>query len=70
MNTSIHILEALTGLYTSGPTRSLKTRVQEMLEICRDKVYSEPGYLIQFFSADWQPTSALTPSATTWKPGS
>ena len=58
MNTSIHILEALTGLYQVWPDPLLKSRVQEMLEICRDKVYSEPGYLIQFFSADWQPTSS------------
>jgi mannobiose 2-epimerase len=55
MNTSIHILEALTGLYEVWPDPLVKTRVQEMLEICRDKVYSEPGYLTQFFSADWQP---------------
>ena len=57
MNTSIHILEALTGLYAVWPDPLLKTRVQEMLEICRDKIYSEPGYLIYMFSADWQPTT-------------
>ena len=56
MNTSIHILEALTGLYEVWPDPLLKMRLQEMLEICRDKLYSEPGYLAQFFSADWQPT--------------
>jgi mannobiose 2-epimerase len=56
MNTSIHLLESLTALYQVWPDPLLKTRVQEMLEICRDKVFSEPGYLIQFFSADWQPT--------------
>ena len=56
MNTSIHILEALTGLYQVWPDPLVKTRVQEMLEVCRDKVYSEPGYLIQFLSADWKPT--------------
>ena len=56
MNTSIHLLEALTGLYQVWPDPLLKTRVQEMLEICRDKVFTEPGYLVQFFSADWQPT--------------
>ena len=54
MNTSIHILEALTGLYQVWPDPLLKTRVQEMLDICRDKVYSDPGYLTQFLSADWQ----------------
>ena len=58
MNTSIHILEALTGLYEVWPDPLLKTRVQEMLEICRDKVYSEPGYLTQFLTADWQRTSS------------
>ena len=58
MNTSIHILEALTGLYAVWPDPLLKTRVQEMLEICRDKVYSEPGYLTQFFTADWQPLNS------------
>jgi mannobiose 2-epimerase len=58
MNTSIHILEALTGLYEVWPDPLLKTRVQEMLEICRDKVYSEPGYLTQFLTADWQRTNS------------
>jgi mannobiose 2-epimerase len=58
MNTSIHILEALTGLYEVWPDPLLKTRVQEMLEICRDRVYSEPGYLTQFLTADWQRTSS------------
>jgi cellobiose epimerase len=56
MNTSIHILEALTGLYQVWPDATVKVRVQEMLEICRDKLYSEPGYLTQFFTADWQRT--------------
>ena len=56
MNTSIHILEALTGLYQVWSDPLVKQRVQEMLEICRTKIYSEPGYLIQFFSADWQRT--------------
>jgi mannobiose 2-epimerase len=59
MNTSIHILEALTGLYAVWPDPLLKTRLQEMLELCRDKIYSEPGYLIQFLSADWKPTHSL-----------
>jgi mannobiose 2-epimerase len=56
MNTSIHILEALTGLYAVWPDPLLKTRLQEMLELCRDTIYSEPGYLVQFLSADWRPT--------------
>jgi mannobiose 2-epimerase len=58
MNTSIHILEALTGLYQAWPDPLVKQRVQEMLEICRTRIYSEPGYLIQFLSADWQRTAS------------
>ena len=56
MNTSIHLLEALTGLYQVWPDPLVKTRVQEMLALCRDKIYAEPGYLVQFLSADWKPT--------------
>jgi mannobiose 2-epimerase len=58
MNTSIHILEALTGLYQAWPDPLVKQRVQEMLEICRTRIYAEPGYLIQFLSADWQRTAS------------
>jgi mannobiose 2-epimerase len=43
MNTSIHILEALTGLCQAWPDPLAKQRVQEMLEICRTRIYSEPG---------------------------
>jgi cellobiose epimerase len=58
MNSSIHLLEALTGLYTVWPDPLVKSRVQEMLALCRDKIYSEPGYLTQFFTADWKRTSS------------
>jgi cellobiose epimerase len=56
MNTSIHLLEALTGLYQVWPDPLVKQRVQEMIEICRTRFYAEPGYLIQFMSADWKST--------------
>jgi mannobiose 2-epimerase len=58
MNTSIHILEALTGLYQVWPDPQVKARVQEMLDLCRDKIYSEPGYLTQFLTEDWQRTGS------------
>jgi mannobiose 2-epimerase len=58
MNTSIHLLEALTGLYQIWPDPLVRTRVQEMLEICRDKIYAEPGFLTQYLTADWQRTSS------------
>jgi cellobiose epimerase len=56
MNTSIHVLEALTELYQVWPDALVKQRVQEMWDTCRARIYSEPGYLTQFLSADWQRT--------------
>jgi mannobiose 2-epimerase len=53
MNTSIHVLEALTGLYKIWPDPALKVRLQEMYDINLNKIYSEPGYLTMFFSVDW-----------------
>jgi mannobiose 2-epimerase len=53
MNTSIHVLEALTGLYKIWPDPALKTRLQEMYDINLNKIYTEPGYLTMFFNADW-----------------
>jgi mannobiose 2-epimerase len=55
MNSSIHMLEALTGLYEIWPDPLVKARLREMFDIVRDKIIAEPGYLIQFFSADWKP---------------
>ena len=55
MNTSIHLLEALTALYEVWPDPTVQARLNEMFGIVRDRIYAEPGYLIQFFSADWQP---------------
>ncbi len=55
MNTSIHMLEALTALYEVWPDPTVRARLQEMFEIVRDRIYSEPGYLVMFFSADWKP---------------
>jgi mannobiose 2-epimerase len=55
MNSSIHILEALTSLYEVWPDARVKARLQEMFDILRDKIVADPGYLVQFFSADWKP---------------
>jgi cellobiose epimerase len=53
MNTSIHVLEALTGLYKIWPDPALKVRLQEMYDLTLNKIYTEPGYLTMFFKADW-----------------
>lgn len=55
MNSSIHMLEALTSLYEIWPDPVVKARLHEMFEISRDKTIAEPGYLIQYFSVDWKP---------------
>jgi cellobiose epimerase len=55
MNTSIHVLEALTALYEVWPDPTVRARLQEMFEIVRDKIYADPGYLVMFFAADWKP---------------
>jgi cellobiose epimerase len=53
MNTSIHVLEALTGLYKIWPDPALKVRLQEMYDLTLNKIYTDPGYLTMFFKADW-----------------
>jgi mannobiose 2-epimerase len=53
MNTSIHVLEAFTGLYRIWPDPALRARLQEMYDINLRKIYSEPGYLTMFFNSDW-----------------
>jgi len=55
MNTSIHMLEALTALYEVWPDPTVRGRLEEMLDIARDRIYAEPGYLVMFFDADWKP---------------
>lgn len=58
MNSTIHMLEALTSLYEIWPDAQVKARLQELFDILRDKVVAEPGCLIQFFSADWKPRAS------------
>lgn len=55
MNSHIHILEALTALYQVWPDPAVKARVQEVFDLVRDKIYAEPGHLIQFLTLDWRP---------------
>src|SRR4029079_10693193 len=49
------MLEALTEVYRIWPDPTVKGRLRELFEIVRDKIVHEPGYLIQFFTLDWQP---------------
>jgi cellobiose epimerase len=55
MNSTVHMLEALTEVYRIWPDPTVKARLRELFEIVRDKIVHEPGYLVQFFTLDWQP---------------
>lgn len=56
MNSHIHILEALTGLYAAWPDPAVRARLEEVFNLGLDKIYTDPGYLRLFFNADWTPT--------------
>jgi cellobiose epimerase len=58
MNAHIHILEALTGLLEVWPDDLVKQRTEEVYQIGLTKIQADPGYLHQFFSADWQPDAS------------
>ena len=56
-NSSIHLLEAFTELYRVWPDSLLRERLLEMLNLIRDTITTEKGYLILFFERDWTPLS-------------
>ncbi|WP_266365653.1 AGE family epimerase/isomerase [Tellurirhabdus rosea] len=56
-NSSIHLLEALTELYTVWPDPLVRERLQEMLVLVRDVITSPKGNLVLFFQPDWTPVS-------------
>jgi len=55
MNTHIHLLEALTGLYRVWPDKQLEARLRELFTIVRDKIAVPPGCLNLYFTPDWRP---------------
>ncbi|MBL0744483.1 AGE family epimerase/isomerase [Chryseolinea lacunae] len=56
-NSSIHLLEALTELYSVWPDPLVHERLQEMLVLIRDTIVHPKGYLQLFFLPDWTPVS-------------
>ena len=56
-NSSIHLLEALTELYSIWPDPLVKERLAEMLYLVRDKITDKNGNLVLFFTPDWKPVS-------------
>lgn len=56
-NSSIHLLEALTELYSVWPDALVHERLQEMLYLIRDTIVQPKGYLQLFFLPDWTPVT-------------
>ena len=56
-NTSIHLLESFSELYTVWPDSLLRARLQEMLLLVRDVITDKRGDLTLFFQPDWTPVS-------------
>jgi mannobiose 2-epimerase len=55
MNTHIHLLEAFTELYRVWPDPTLRSRLEELLAIVRDRICVEPGAMNLYFTNAWQP---------------
>ncbi|MBK8946757.1 MAG: AGE family epimerase/isomerase [Ignavibacteriae bacterium] len=56
-NSSIHLLEALTELYSAWKNDLLKLRLEEMLYLIRDRLVTQTGYLNLYFDEKWNPIS-------------
>jgi cellobiose epimerase len=56
-NSSIHLLEAFTELYSAWKDPLVKERLAEMLYLIRDKITTPKGHLGLFFKPDWTPVS-------------
>jgi mannobiose 2-epimerase len=56
-NTSIHLLEAFTGLYKVWPDSLLRKRLMEMLVLIRDTITNNRGSLTLYLKEDWMPVS-------------
>ncbi len=56
-NSSIHLLEAFTELYSVWPDKLVRQRLQELLYLIRDKITNKKGDLVLFFQPDWTPVS-------------
>jgi mannobiose 2-epimerase len=56
-NSSIHLLEAFSGLYKVWPDALVRARLLEMLGLIRDKMTHGKGYLLLNWSRDWQHVS-------------
>ncbi|MGD0591200.1 MAG: AGE family epimerase/isomerase [Bacteroidota bacterium] len=58
-NSSIHLLECFTELYKVWPDSTLKERLSSMLQLVRDIITTDKGYLTLFLKRDWTPVSYM-----------
>jgi cellobiose epimerase len=56
-NSSIHLLEAFTELYSVWPDPLVRERLEEMMLLIRDTIVTDKGYLTLFLTPEWQPVS-------------
>jgi mannobiose 2-epimerase len=56
-NSSIHLLECFTALYRVWPDTLLRNRLLSLLQILRDTITTDRGYMRLFFERDWTPVS-------------
>lgn len=63
-NSSIHLLEAFTELYEIWPDALVRTRLEEMLFLIRDRMVTPKGYLTLFFTPDFTPITYRDSSET------
>ncbi|UGU17888.1 AGE family epimerase/isomerase [Sinomicrobium kalidii] len=56
-NSTIHLLEAFTELYTVWPDELLRQRLEELLLLVRDTIVNDDNYMNLFFERDWTPVS-------------
>jgi mannobiose 2-epimerase len=56
-NSSIHLLESFTALYTAWPDPLVRERLEELFYLIRDTITTEKGYLTLHLQRDWTPVS-------------
>jgi len=54
MNTHIHLLESFAQLSEVWQDETLRSRLEELLAVVRDKICVEPGAMNLYFTSDWR----------------
>jgi len=56
MNTHIHLLESFTDLYRASQDATVKSRLEELIDLCANTITdTKRAYTFQFFEPDWTP---------------